>query len=1039
MRIVKGILKEILEEDIIDGEITIPEGVIEIEDGILSNDNIIKINLPSTLETIQENTFTSSNIEELEIPASVKSIAPGAFYDMPYLRKISIPGTVENLGYDLFEKSEELEEIILKEGIKEIPAGFAKVCDKLKKVVIPNTVKSIGLRAFYCCRNLESIEIPESVEIIGESAFEECSNLKDIKLNEGLKKIEQSAFDECVKLSEIILPETLEKIESFAFRRCRDLRKIYLPGNLHTINKNLVYSSCNLETLVTPWGTHQLAGSNTHSLIKSYIYLYVNHLLKTKYSNIDELEQDEYVGQLLTDKIDILYETKDAMYKFKTLYSKMRRAYNITPSLLEVLKSETVKNFDYKIWNQVKDIVPWEDFPSIVKAFANILEVFGIFHEDKNQQNRIRALLKLFTEREYKISEEEYEELLSKCSGNIDKIKKSFQKTKITEYFFNLNEIPSQFEIYLSYIITEEDIKRLKKINGTFGRELNNFIKENYEAYTVERYELIDTKFSSQIRKYLLLIDINNQPNIFNIGRIFEDCDKLYNPEFYDFLMKNLELILGKKIIQEDIPNIQHRFKTIQNYYMYQSGNQMPSLKQALDYLSNNAFDFHPGNYELAQVVKKAGVDEQETYDFYQEQFEINDIRRKYSLIRRSNIYKVNGYTIKAELLRKDDPFTMLVGEDNYTNCCQKYHGVGHNCMVHAVRNLDGGIFITKLLKYGEEILLTQSWDWQNNNLYCHDNVEGTPYFKKGGLLLKEAVAEAFRSDGKLIIEKSNEEVEKYVQSQRKKIKNLPDEEQKEKIEELEEFASRMKIKLVTIGEGNDDLEVERFFFDKIYVDDESEKYSFPPFQPIEYNFTNKILDPGCDFYSDSSNIQYIVAGDNTNLLVDSRQALTPIYRDERRIVLEKEDAIRDYTMNKVKNIQLGTEKLENNYILSNRTNKNIYLGEDWYVVFEKGKNQNTQILDITKKEPAIEDEKGIQLQEIIHTIYSLIRQEGKIEAFLRGDRIIKLYEIHKKLGYIEPIFEEKKIKHENYKLIHVIFEAGPNLSKTEHVKQKII
>lgn len=1032
MKIIDGILLEIEDFDIIDGVLVIPEGVRVIENNIFADFDVSKIKLPSTLEKIKESTFYHSNIEVLEIPEGVKTIEPNAFYGVYCLKKLLIPGTVENLGYDLLESCPMLEEIILKEGIELIPEGFARHCDNLKKVIIPNSVKSIGFNAFYNCPTLKSIVIPSGVEEIMESAFEKCTGLKEVLFQSGLKKINKYAFEQCINLKKVVLPETLEVIEEAAFRRCSNLREIYLPGSLKTIRNNIVMEAINLTTLVTPWGQHELEGSNTNSLIKSYIYLYVNHLLKAKYQYLDDLAQDEYVGPLLDDKIALLGE-KDALYKFKTLYSKMRRSYDITPFLLEALNKETAKHFDYKIWNQIKNIVPWEDFPVVIKAFANMIETFGLFRKDNNQKKRIESFINLFTGKNCRLDSYEYIELLSEYPRMSKKIKESFKEIETVEYFNNTRiDIPKQFAIYLCSLMTEEEIKKRKKISGTFGRELNDFIKKNYKKHNEKRYELI-SEASSDIRRCLFSISSSNWLNGMNIRWMFDQCDKEYNEDFYSFLIKNMDIILRKSLIQENLAIIQQKFSTIQNYYMYQSGNRIPSLKQVLDYLDSNIFDHHSGCYELALQVKNAGVDGQEIFNAYQEIYEKNQERRLSSLIKRSHIYKINGYRIKAELLRKDDPFAMLVGESNYTNCCQKYQGIGHNCMVHATSNLAGGVFVTKLLDGGEEILLTESWDWQNNNVYCHDNVEGTSYFKKSCSALKKAVAESLRLDGEFIIEKSKEEVEKYIELRKRNLQKLTLEEREKELQKLEELAERTKIKLVTVGDGNDDLNVECFFHDEINIEDESEQYACSPFYALEYDFTNKELDPTCDFYSDSTNTQYIVAGNLNDLFVSHNKPLTPIYRDERRIITEHDKEIRDYTVNKIRNIRVNIDEVKDDFVLKNKKNKSIYLGEDWYVMLKKGESGNIHILDIARTNPTLEDEKGIQLKEIIHTIFSLIKK-GKIEAYLKGDRIIKLYQINKKLGYIEPILEEAKEEE-----VHVIFKEGPNFSHKEPVKVKTI
>ena len=158
-----------------------------------------------------------------------------------------------------------------------------------------------------------------------------------------------------------------------------------------------------------------------------------------------------------------------------------------------------------------------------------------------------------------------------------------------------------------------------------------------------------------------------------------------------------------------------------------------------------------------------------------------------------------------------------------------------------------------------------------------------------------------------LLQKKSKEEVEKYIELRKRKKKKLTLEEREKELQKLEELAERTKIKLVTVGDGNDDLNVECFFHDEINIEDESEQYACSPFYALEYDFTNKELDPTCDFYSDSTNTQYIVAGNLNDLFVSHNKPLTPIYRDERRIITEHDKEIRDYTVNKIRNIRYAS------------------------------------------------------------------------------------------------------------------------------------
>lgn len=535
--------------------------------------------------------------------------------------------------------------------------------------------------------------------------------------------------------------------------------------------------------------------------------------------------------------------------------------------------------------------------------------------------------------------------------------------------------------------------------------------------------------------------------NRHRLHQMFDGCNELYDEEFYEFFIENLPFILNDEKLQRDVKNIRKHFKSIKNHYLSHSGIEHITLKQAVDYIDNISFDYHKGNYELMKDVKQSGVTSQEAFDYYQEAYEKNDIRRLYSLVRRSNTYEINGYTIKAELLRKDDSFSMLVGEKNYTNCCQVFGGMGHNCMAHAVNSSDGGIFVTRLLKDGEWILLTESWDWQNNNLYCHDNIEGTPYFNQGPSSLKEAVAEVIKRDGEAIIKKSKESVEEYIRSRRKILEKSISSNKEKELEELRELEEREAIRVVTCGTGCDDLGVEHYFQNSISVNNNQfingNQFTLSNFQPINYNSSQVWFDQGHGAYSDAKDTQVIIAGSIEELCLKKLEPLVPIYREDRRLVLEEEDNIRDYTINKITNIEKKAyPEVMKNYEDSFRNDfedSHIYLGEDWYLVYEEREDNSIYISDLARVEPELEDEKGKQKQEMMEVIYELVGKYESIEADLKEDTSYLLYLMNKKLGYIEQIGEDISYPFEDSSNTKVVTELEQDsiLKRTKEIREK--
>ena len=67
----------------------------------------------------------------------------------------------------------------------------------------------------------------------------------------------------------------------------------------------------------------------------------------------------------------------------------------------------------------------------------------------------------------------------------------------------------------------------------------------------------------------------------------------------------------------------------MKEYYLKQSGITDISLKHAIDYLETNSFNYQDGNYELQIEAKKAGVVDQERFNYYQELYEKNKERIK--------------------------------------------------------------------------------------------------------------------------------------------------------------------------------------------------------------------------------------------------------------------------------------------------------------------------------------------------------------------------------------------------------------------------
>ena len=857
-------------------------------------------------------------------------------------------------------------------------------------VIIPDGTTSIGVCAFEDCQSLKEITIPRSVTSIGVEAFDGCRSLEKVVIKEGVTSIGGYAFANCSSLKTIIIPESVTSIGEDTFGNCSSLETLTISKNITSIG-NRAFSNCiSLTNLITPYGNTQIF--DFRDVVSSYLYLYANSILKNKYSSINDFFNNYYIFTLINK--DSIYE-KDAITKFKNLFYKLRKNYDILQPLFKALSLEETEKFDYKVWNKIKDLVDIRGI-GMAEAVSEMIAIFGLFEHDSNVNNRIQEYIDFIHNKNIILTD-----------------KTSYYTYSVDYNYYSLKSgvvIPEEFNIDLSQTLTEKEMKNVKRLTGNYGKRINDFVKENYEAIHAIGYK-VDENYGFN--------EVGNFINFSTLHRMFDGCCKKFDLDFYNFFMKYIDTILKNEIYQGMLKDIQKNFQSIKAYYKLHAGIDDITLKQAINYIESMEFDnIHEGNIEFAKDVKKAGVASQEAFEYYQNIFELNDKRKVTSLIKRSSIYEINGYKIKAELLRKDDSFSMLVGETNYTNCCQVFGGVGHNCLAHAVNGDDGGIFVTKLVTDDGETLLTESWDWQNNNVYCHDNIEATPYFKNNKYL-HDVVAKAIELDALEIIRKSREEVEEYIVERKKKIEKslLSKEEKTKKLEELAELEKREVIRLVTVGSGNSDLVLSDYYSNSIDVASKNifnnQEFTLSHFQPVNYNSTQVYFNSESSAYSDAKEKQYIIAGGVEELSLGKLEPLVPIYCDERRVIEESKEDIRDYTFHKMKQME---EKIypeamrlyaNNNNNNNSLGNSHIILGEDWYLVYEETDNNSIYVSDLARMEPNLEDEKGIQNKEIISTLSNLLERYEYVEADLKEDTSYLLYLMNKKLGYLEQIGED--------------------------------
>ncbi|MDD7186109.1 MAG: leucine-rich repeat domain-containing protein [Oscillospiraceae bacterium] len=182
--------------------VTIPDGVTSICNWVFSENNLINIEIPESVEYIGRGAFNKcENLKSIDIPENLKVLECAVFGNCKSLSEVSLPDGLEIIENKVFHNCTSIENISIPDKITEIPESAFEECSSLKEVNFPDGIKTIGVKAFLNCTSLENINFPESLETIGNDAFYKTA------------------------LKEIILPESASSLGNHTFRECTSVKK----------------------------------------------------------------------------------------------------------------------------------------------------------------------------------------------------------------------------------------------------------------------------------------------------------------------------------------------------------------------------------------------------------------------------------------------------------------------------------------------------------------------------------------------------------------------------------------------------------------------------------------------------------------------------------------------------------------------------------------------------------------------------------------------------------------------------------------------
>ena len=414
--------------------------------------------------------------------------------------------------------------------------------------------------------------------------------------------------------------------------------------------------------------------------------------------------------------------------------------------------------------------------------------------------------------------------------------------------------------------LSSQDMQRMidfiqKKISS-LGDNPNPKMVENYnkqlaliqQCYGQSKEGIFSLKINSQQNKNAVQIlrSIMEEANVSTMltpdkaHKLFGGFQMKYEPDFRDFILKNMDTILSSDEYIAYISSMQKQWSNIKAL----NSNRVLTLDLAMAFVkSNNYENVQVGNQKLAEVSSMAGYD-QRSFDTLQQIYNYGKSRTFSSIPR---VHTQNGeYTY--EILRLDDPLAVAIG--TLTDCCQELGNAAETSMEHSMVDKNGRVFV---IKDEAGNIVAQSWVWRNQNVLCFDNIEipakAFTRAERGGSSREhftDTVFALYQQAGEELIAKDEEEFKKLLDEG--KI--------------TEEQYEALKLGKVTVGTGYNDIA------DSLRRNSQPDRSKVA--RPLDF-VPPVNLNHG--LYTSDSTTQYVIAGEQD---VPTSTYETPtIYSDE--------------------------------------------------------------------------------------------------------------------------------------------------------------
>ena len=302
-------------------ELTVIEGTKKIY-GFKKQNNLVKINIPNSVETIGNNAFLQcSSLKYAELPYNLSSIGDYSFAHTA-LERVYLPNSLNTLGQGAFACCLSLKSVHLSEKLPNLSAALSDInngacgggafnnCENLTELVIPKSINYI-YSAFSGCFRLKrvlafnpdfwcygafassatiykinpsdecTIDLKENVlTISGDGAManytvdnpsylslfsEVRSNVTTLFVEKGVTSIGNYAFADLPNLTSVTLPSTVTRIGEHAFDNAAALISIAIPASVTEIGED-AFVSCENLTIYGYDGSYAQSYANDHNI-----------------------------------------------------------------------------------------------------------------------------------------------------------------------------------------------------------------------------------------------------------------------------------------------------------------------------------------------------------------------------------------------------------------------------------------------------------------------------------------------------------------------------------------------------------------------------------------------------------------------------------------------------------------------------------------------------------------------------------------------------------------------------------------------------